>query len=187
MPQAKRAPKGKRPSKAVSVLGIAGVSFAASTGGWPAEMPSASFAAPIAGSVADNSGRIRRPFRCPVSITRKSPTSAWRPSISSTKKTSVAPGQAYNLLLSEAAAADTAAEAAAAEVAAAFEAAEEAAEAAALAFAAAALAAAAAAEAAAWASAGAAAAACLGEVAPSGARLERLAITLTDARLHARV
>ncbi len=52
MAQAKRASRGKRPSKAVSVLGIAGVSLAASTGGSPAEMPSASLAAPTAGSVA---------------------------------------------------------------------------------------------------------------------------------------
>ena len=53
MPQAKRASRGKRPSKTVSVLGIAGVSLAASTGGSPAEMPSASLAAPTAGSVAN--------------------------------------------------------------------------------------------------------------------------------------
>ena len=52
MPQAKRASRGKRPSKVVSALGIAGVSLAASTGGSPAEMPSASLAAPTAGSVA---------------------------------------------------------------------------------------------------------------------------------------
>jgi hypothetical protein len=65
MPQAKRAPKGKRPSKAVSVLGIAGVSLAASTGGWPAEMPSASFAAPIAGSVADTLWQNTASFQVP--------------------------------------------------------------------------------------------------------------------------
>jgi hypothetical protein len=53
MPQAKRASKGKRPSKAVSVLGIAGLSLAASTGGSPADMPSAPLAAPTAGSAAD--------------------------------------------------------------------------------------------------------------------------------------
>jgi hypothetical protein len=53
MPQAKRNSKGKRPSTAVSVLGIAGVSLAASTGGSPADMLSASFAAPTAGSAAD--------------------------------------------------------------------------------------------------------------------------------------
>jgi hypothetical protein len=127
---------------------------------------------------------------------RKSPTSAWRRSISSTKKTSVTPCQACNLLHSEAAAADTAAEAA--EAAAAFEPAEEAAEPLALPAAAAALEAAAAAEAAAGeaaaaaeavagAGAGVAAAACRGEVAPSGVRLERLAITLTDPRRHGRV
>ena len=52
MAQAKRASRGKRPSKAVSALGIAGVSLVASTGGSPAEMPSASLAAPTAGSVA---------------------------------------------------------------------------------------------------------------------------------------
>ena len=52
MAQAKRASRGKRPSKAVSVMGIAGMSLAASTGGSPAEMPSASLAAPTAGSMA---------------------------------------------------------------------------------------------------------------------------------------
>lgn len=52
MAQAKRASRGNRPSKTVSVLGIAGMSLAASTGGSPAEMPSASLAAPTAGSVA---------------------------------------------------------------------------------------------------------------------------------------
>lgn len=40
MSQAKRASKGKRPSKAVSVLGVAGVSLAASTSGSVADMPS---------------------------------------------------------------------------------------------------------------------------------------------------
>jgi hypothetical protein len=39
MSQAKRASKGKRPSKAVSVLGIAGASLAASAGGSLADMP----------------------------------------------------------------------------------------------------------------------------------------------------
>src|SRR5271167_2314978 len=53
MPEAKRASKGRRPNKAVSLLGIAGVSLAASTGGWSAETRSASFAAPTAGSVGD--------------------------------------------------------------------------------------------------------------------------------------
>jgi hypothetical protein len=38
MSQAKRASRGKRPSKTVSVLGIAGVSLAASTGGSPADI-----------------------------------------------------------------------------------------------------------------------------------------------------
>src|SRR5271163_3321479 len=124
---------------------------------------------------------------------RKSRTSAWRRSISSTNKTLETPGQAHNLLLfDQAAAADTAAEAAAAEAAAAeaAEAALEAAEAA-LEAAEAALEAAAeageAAAAAAGAGAGAAAAAGRGEVAPPGARLEGLAITLTDASRHARV
>jgi hypothetical protein len=57
-------------------------------------------------------------------MTRKSPTSAWRHSISSTKTTSKIPTQAYNLpcgQAAEAAAADTAAEAAAAEAVAASE------------------------------------------------------------------
>ena len=66
MPQAKRASKGKRPSKAVSVLGIAGVSLAASTGGSPADMPSASFAAPTAGSVADILWQNTASFQIPI-------------------------------------------------------------------------------------------------------------------------
>src|ERR1700729_2026530 len=53
MAQAKRGSKGKRPSKAVSVLGIAGMSLAAATGGSPADIPPAPFSAPTAGSVAD--------------------------------------------------------------------------------------------------------------------------------------
>jgi len=126
---------------------------------------------------------------------RKSPTSAWRRSISSTKTTSETPSRAYNSLFEAAAAdtaeaADTAAAAAFEAAAAAFEAvaleAAAAAEAAALAFVAAAGEAAAAAAAAAGAGAGVAVAACRGEVAPS-ARLGRLAITLIDARRHARV
>jgi hypothetical protein len=63
MTQAKRASKGKRPSKAVSVLGIAGVSLAASTGGSPADIPSASLAAPTVGSVADILWQNRAPFQ----------------------------------------------------------------------------------------------------------------------------
>src|SRR5271169_660430 len=39
MSEAKRTSKGKLPSKAVSVLGIAGVSLAASAGGSVADMP----------------------------------------------------------------------------------------------------------------------------------------------------
>jgi hypothetical protein len=65
MPQAKRPAKGKRPNKAISVLGIAGVSWAASTGGSPAEMPAA-FAAPTAGSVADTLWQDAAPFRVPT-------------------------------------------------------------------------------------------------------------------------
>src|SRR5580658_3563381 len=108
---------------------------------------------------------------------RKSRTSAWRRSISSTKTTSETPSPAYKSLF-EAAAADTAAEAARAEAAAAaFEAAGAAFEAAA---------GEAAAAVAAGAGAGAAVAACRGEVAPS-ASLERLAIKLEDARGRARV
>src|SRR3984885_12355926 len=124
---------------------------------------------------------MRRRLSSPVSTRRKSPTSAWRRSISSTKKTPETPSRAYKSLFEAAGAAAAAATA--------FEPAGlafAAAEAAALAFAVAALAAAAAAAAAAGAGVGAAAAACHGEVAPS-ARLERLAITLTDAKRHARV
>ena len=65
MAQAKRASRGKRPSKVVSVLGIAGVSLAASTGGSPAEMPSASLAAPTAGSVADTLWQNTASFQVP--------------------------------------------------------------------------------------------------------------------------
>ena len=64
MPQVKRAAKGKRPNKAVSVLGIAGVSWAASTGGSPAGMP-ASLASPPAGSVADILSQNTAPFQIP--------------------------------------------------------------------------------------------------------------------------
>jgi hypothetical protein len=65
MPQVKRAAKGKRPNKAISVLGIAGVSWVASTGGSPADMPVA-FAAPTAGSVADTVWQNAAPFRVPT-------------------------------------------------------------------------------------------------------------------------
>ena len=121
---------------------------------------------------------------------RKSPTSAWRRSISSTKRTSETPSRAYTSLFEAAGAAAAATEAAVEAVGAAFEAAGAAFEAAALAFAAAEAAASAfeaaeaaalaAAVAAAAAGAGAAAAAFRGEAAPS-ARRKRLAITLTDA------
>ena len=64
MPQAKRASKAKRfPSKAVSVLGIAGASWAASTGGSPADMGAVSFAAPTAGSAPDIVWRNASPFQ----------------------------------------------------------------------------------------------------------------------------
>ena len=66
MRQAKRASKGKRPGKAVSVLGIAGVSFAASTGGSPAEMPSASLAAPTARSAVEALWRNTAAFQVPT-------------------------------------------------------------------------------------------------------------------------
>src|ERR1700733_5095096 len=65
MPQAKRPAKGQRPTKAISVLGIAGVSWVASTGGSPAEMPAA-FAGPTAGSVADLVWQNAAPFRVPT-------------------------------------------------------------------------------------------------------------------------
>src|SRR5580658_598723 len=65
MPQVKRAAKGKRPNKAVSVLGIAGVSWAASTGGSPADIPPASLASPPAGSIADLSWQDAASFRIP--------------------------------------------------------------------------------------------------------------------------
>src|ERR1700723_3718465 len=65
MPQVKRAAKGKRPNKAVSVLGIAGVSWAASTGGSPADIPPAALALPPAGSVADILWQNTAPFQVP--------------------------------------------------------------------------------------------------------------------------
>src|ERR1700733_14956261 len=125
---------------------------------------------------------------------RKSRTSAWRRSISSTKTTSETPSRAYKSLF-EAAAADTAAEAARAEAAAAaFEAAGAAFEAAALAFEAAEAAAlafeAAAGEAAAAVAAGAGAGAAVAAFRGGGAPLaspERLAVKLEDARGRARV
>jgi hypothetical protein len=66
MPQAKRASRGKRPSKAVSVLGIAGVSLAASTGGSPADTPLASLAAPAAGSVENTLWQNTAVFHVPT-------------------------------------------------------------------------------------------------------------------------
>ena len=66
MPQAKRASRGKRPSKAVSVLGIAGVSLAASTSGSPANIPPASLASTTVGSIADVLWQNAAPFRIPA-------------------------------------------------------------------------------------------------------------------------
>ena len=66
MSQAKRTSRGKRPSKAVSVLGIAGMSLAASTGGSPADIPPATFAAPTVGSVADMLWQSTAPFQIPA-------------------------------------------------------------------------------------------------------------------------
>src|ERR1700735_5353968 len=62
MPQVKRAAKGKQ---AVSVLGIAGVSWAASTGGSPADIPPTSPTSPPAGSVADILWQNTAPFQIP--------------------------------------------------------------------------------------------------------------------------
>src|SRR5271170_7260021 len=66
MSQAKRTSRGNRPSKAASVLGIAGMSLAASTGGSPADIPPASFAAPTVGSVADMLWQSTAPFQIPA-------------------------------------------------------------------------------------------------------------------------
>jgi hypothetical protein len=66
MAQAKRASRGKRPSKAVSVLGIAGMSLAASTSGSPADIPPASVAGSPAGSVADILWQNTALFRVPT-------------------------------------------------------------------------------------------------------------------------
>jgi hypothetical protein len=66
MSQAKRASTGKRPSKAVSVLGIAGVSLAASTGGSPADIPPPSLAAPTATSGTDVLWQNSAAFQLPA-------------------------------------------------------------------------------------------------------------------------
>jgi hypothetical protein len=66
MAQAKRASKGKRPNKAVSVLGIAGASLTASTGGSPADIPPAPLAAPTLGPVADMLWQNAAPFKIPM-------------------------------------------------------------------------------------------------------------------------
>ena len=67
MPQAKRPSKAKRfPRKAVSVLGIAGVSLAASSSGSPADMPPAPLAPPTAGSAADILWQNTAPFQLPA-------------------------------------------------------------------------------------------------------------------------
>jgi hypothetical protein len=66
MPQAKRAANGKRPIKAVSVLGIAGVSLVASTSGSPADVASAPFATPTAGSATNAIWQDTAPFQLPA-------------------------------------------------------------------------------------------------------------------------
>jgi hypothetical protein len=66
MAQVKRASKGKRPNKALSVLGIAGVSLAASTSGSPADVPPAPLAAPTLGPVADMLWQNAAPFKIPM-------------------------------------------------------------------------------------------------------------------------
>jgi hypothetical protein len=64
MAQANRASRGKRPSKAVSVLGIAGMSLAASTGGSQAGMPASE--GPTLGSATDILWQNAAPFRIPM-------------------------------------------------------------------------------------------------------------------------
>jgi hypothetical protein len=141
--------------------------------------------------------RIRRRSRPLLSTKKISPTSAWRRSTSSTGKTSGHKGRRYNLLLEEAAAADTAAEAAEAapvlDAAAAAAGAASSAEAAPSAEAASSSAGASSAGAvaaggeAAAAAAGGGATAYRGEVATPGARSEHLPITLTVAGRQSRV
>src|ERR1700733_15341311 len=65
MAHANRASRGKRPSKAVSVRGIAGMSLAASTGESQAEMPVAP-AGPTLGSATDILWQNAAPFRIPM-------------------------------------------------------------------------------------------------------------------------
>ena len=67
MPQAKRASKAKRvPRKAVSVLGIAGMSLAASSSGSPADMLFGPLTPPTAGSAEEVLWQNRAPFQLPV-------------------------------------------------------------------------------------------------------------------------
>ena len=67
MPQAKRPSRARRfPRKAVSVLGIAGMSLAASSRGSPADMPFAPLAPPTAGSAAEILWQNRAPFQLPA-------------------------------------------------------------------------------------------------------------------------
>jgi hypothetical protein len=65
MAQAKRASRGRRPSKAVSVLGIAGMSLAASAGESPADIAPTSLATRAAGSIADILWQNTAPFKLP--------------------------------------------------------------------------------------------------------------------------
>ena len=66
MSQAKRTSRGKRPSQAVSVLGIAGMSLAASTSGSPADIPPTPVGGATVGSVAETLWRNTAPFQIPA-------------------------------------------------------------------------------------------------------------------------
>ncbi len=187
--------EGEAHRETVSVLGIAGVSLAASTGGSPADIPPASLASPPAGSVADILWQNTAPFQIPF-LDEEEISDVSLATFHLFDKEDLGNSQSGIQVAFRAcgggcgcghgggcrgcgAAAFEAAGAAFEAAALAFAAAE----AAALAFEAAASAAAVAA-AAAGAGAGAAAAAFHGEAAPS-ARRKRLAITLTDAGRHA--
>ena len=86
MSRAKQGAERKRRGKAVPILGAAGLSLTLASGA------SAATEAPVADVVTHNAGvKVTKS----LSVRRKSPTSAWRNSMSSTKKTPEHSGRAY--------------------------------------------------------------------------------------------
>ena len=85
MSRAKHGAERKRRGKAVPILGAAGLSLTLASGA------SAATEAPAADVLTHNAGVKTKS----LSVRRKSPTSAWRHSMSSTKKTPEHSGRAY--------------------------------------------------------------------------------------------